>query len=243
MRYWLSTGDGTTYGPYTLEELRQFVEEGRVHEHCHLCLDGSSQWVSASSVIGMTAPAPPSFTGVPPVTPLAHAGQALFLNISLGWFIGMMVASGGIYAAYWIYRNWRFIKERTGDSMWPFWRGIFGVFWIYPLLVRMRDAAKGHERAVGTLSAGALAAGFISCGVLSALMGRSGSPAVFLVSLLLGYVGYGLLIPAQLFVNRLHVAVAPTAPPYPFSGGHVVCVCVGALVWMGVILSLAGTFR
>jgi hypothetical protein len=240
MRYWLSTGDGKTYGPYTLEELGQFVAEGRVHEQCHLCLEGSSQWVPAGSVVSLAAPAPPSFTGFPSAPPPAHDGQALFLNISVGRLIGMMLASGGIYAAYWIYRNWRFVKERTGEGMWPFWRGIFGIFWIHPLLVKVRDASVGHERQVGTLSPGALSAGFIVCVILSAIMGRSNQPAVFLVSLLLGYVGYSMLIPAQVLVNRLHTVVAPTAPPYPFSAGHVVCVCIGALGWIGVILTLAG---
>lgn len=150
----------------------------------------------------------------------------------------MIAVSYGLYAPYWIYRNWRFVKERNREHMWPFWRGIFGIFWIYPLLVQVRDSAKGRERDVGSLSAGALAVGFIVCTVLASLLSLNERPGMAFLATLLGFAGYCFLIPAQIHVNRLHAYLGVAAPPYPFSAGHVVCVILGLILWFMSLVSL-----
>jgi hypothetical protein len=53
MRYWLSNGDGQTYGPYEVEELRTYAAEGRLDGPVQLCAEGWSQWVPASSVVAV----------------------------------------------------------------------------------------------------------------------------------------------------------------------------------------------
>lgn len=67
-RYFLSVGDGKSYGPYTLDELRRFSVEGRVTPSSMLCPEGSNSWMSAQSVLGApSAPLPPA--AFPPVSP------------------------------------------------------------------------------------------------------------------------------------------------------------------------------
>ena len=81
-RYWLSVGDGQTYGPYTVEELRALSSQGRLNGGSMLCEEGAQEWVPASGVLfgsgGMPPPPPPNAspnaspsasTGVPPVQP------------------------------------------------------------------------------------------------------------------------------------------------------------------------------
>ncbi|MEY3142071.1 MAG: hypothetical protein RLY21_564 [Planctomycetota bacterium] len=60
-RYWLSVGDGQTYGPYTVEELRAMSAQGRLNGSSMVCEEGAQQWTPASGVLfgGEGAPPPP----------------------------------------------------------------------------------------------------------------------------------------------------------------------------------------
>lgn len=53
------------------------------------------------------------------------------------WFLS--IVSIGIYDAYWMYRNWKAIKIKTNEEMMPIARGIFVIFWIYPLFLSLRQ--------------------------------------------------------------------------------------------------------
>ena len=88
MRYWLSNGDGKTYGPYEVEELRKYAAEGRLDGTVQLCAEGSSQWVPASSVVAVpnasfSSPAMGG-GGLPPTPPLSPQGtQERWVPVSL----------------------------------------------------------------------------------------------------------------------------------------------------------------
>ncbi len=91
MRYWLSIGDGTSYGPYTLEELRAYASDGRVHADCMLCADGDSAWVAAGTVIaGLSAPPPPA---VDAARTSPHQAFEPVRRIGLFWSIVATVGS------------------------------------------------------------------------------------------------------------------------------------------------------
>jgi len=58
MRYWLSNGDGKTYGPYEIDQLRALAAEGRVPPGSNLCAEGGTAWIPATQVLGvMQSPA------------------------------------------------------------------------------------------------------------------------------------------------------------------------------------------
>ena len=80
MRYWLSVGDGKTYGPFELEQIRQMQAEGRVPPMSQLCAEGRQEWVPASQVLGGGVPPAPTF--VPPAT-ASFAGPGGFTPVSL----------------------------------------------------------------------------------------------------------------------------------------------------------------
>lgn len=76
-RYWLSVGDGQTYGPYTVDELRAFSAQGRVGAAAMVCEEGAQQWGPANPVIfgdGRDATMPPPPPPPPPI-PVASAGS------------------------------------------------------------------------------------------------------------------------------------------------------------------------
>lgn len=53
------------------------------------------------------------------------------------WFLS--IVSLGIYNSYWMYRNWKAIKLKSNEEMMPIARGIFAVFWLYPLFLRLKQ--------------------------------------------------------------------------------------------------------
>ena len=84
MKYWLSNGDGQTYGPYTIDELRGFAAEGRVTNMTQLCQEGTQQWVSATAMLGVgLGGVPPTSPGAVPPVPFQSAASAGWTPVSL----------------------------------------------------------------------------------------------------------------------------------------------------------------
>jgi hypothetical protein len=243
MRFYLSNGDGNTYGPYELSELKSFASQGRIRSECHLCAEGSSQWLPAARVIELPPDAVPqlSMTTHPPTAPSVSSGalgEPLFLSISAGRLILMSIATFGIYRMYWMYRNWRYLKDRQVLECRPFWRALFGVFFVFSLFKLIRAARVPGAREVASFSAGGLATGFIVLCVLERVMSRSDNSGVTVLATLLSFASVLFIVPVQNYVNRLHDEMSPKPEPYPFSTGHIVCVVLGVLVWLLVIAGL-----
>lgn len=93
-RYYLSIGDGTSYGPYTLEELRGYVKEGRVRAGAMLLPEQGGEWKPVGVVlpeIGLP-PVPPTGPGLFASGAMPHAGAvAGARRIRLGWAVAVMV--------------------------------------------------------------------------------------------------------------------------------------------------------
>lgn len=101
-RYWLSIGDGRTYGPYTLAELFRYRAEGRLPPISQLCREGDSQWQPVESVLGFgaapttppTSPPPPP----PPASPVAHDPSAK--SKTAAGVLGILLGALGIHNFY-----------------------------------------------------------------------------------------------------------------------------------------------
>jgi len=50
----------------------------------------------------------------------------------------LSILSCGLFELYWIYRNWRFVKEHEELDVSPFWRGVLGIFYFRPLLEHIK---------------------------------------------------------------------------------------------------------
>ncbi|MDG1942636.1 MAG: tetratricopeptide repeat protein [Halioglobus sp.] len=68
----------------------------------------------------------------------------------------MSVCTFGIYELYWFYKNWVLIKERTGESIMPFWRAFFAPLWAYSCFKKIKASAD-ENRIQESLSIGLLA--------------------------------------------------------------------------------------
>lgn len=86
--------------------------------------------------------------------------ESEFYPVALWKLVFLSLFTLGIYINYWMYRNWKAVKARTGKSMMPFWRGFFAYFWMYPLfLVLKKDSEDTYQenRVVAPWLAGCIA--------------------------------------------------------------------------------------
>lgn len=57
-------------------------------------------------------------------------------------FFWLTLLTIGVYLVYWFYRNWNQIKIRNNEDLWPVPRGIFYIFFIWPLFTDVRETLK-----------------------------------------------------------------------------------------------------
>jgi len=163
--------------------------------------------------------------------------EPLFLHISVTKLILMSVASLGLYEAYWIYKNWKYINEREGLGIHPFWRGWFGIFFCHSLLQRIKENEAAGMLIESSFSV-QLATGWVILTVLSSFIG----PFVFLP----GFLGifpfvmpsYLFLVPVQKYINSVTEKRSPGASFYGWSAGHTVCLVWGLPAWVLIIILL-----
>ncbi len=65
--------------------------------------------------------------------------DACFYPISKFKFMMLSIASLGLYLNYWMYRNWKTIKQEQNSEIMPIARGIFSLFWFYPLFNILKE--------------------------------------------------------------------------------------------------------
>ena len=160
----------------------------------------------------------------------------LFLHIP-GWrLVVLSILSFGTYEAYWIYKNWRYAKERDGLKISPFWRGMFGILFCHGILKRIHQDKEARAAVQPKFSPGALAAGFVVLALAANVVARlpGGIPSVvagFMPSFLF-------LLPVQGYVNAVSRQRQPAAKYYGWSAGHFVCLAFGLAAWALTILLL-----
>ena len=92
-RYWLSIGDGVSYGPFTLAELEQLQRDGRNLARAQVCAEGASEWMPITGILRLLPPqAPPAAPG------FAHDPRAKS-RIAAGLF-GIFLGALGVHNFY-----------------------------------------------------------------------------------------------------------------------------------------------
>ena len=93
----------------------------------------------------------------PPVAPHFFTASPLKLVV-------MSICTFGIYEVYWFYKNWKLIKERTGQKISPFWRAVFSPLWAYSCFKEIKACA-GECKILESLSIGLLAIAYFAISV------------------------------------------------------------------------------
>ena len=95
----------------------------------------------------------------PPVAPHFFTASPLKLIV-------MSICTIGIYEIYWFYKNWKLIKERTGQKIRPFWRAVFSPIWAYSCFKEIKARA-GECKIQESLPIGLLAIAYFTISVTS----------------------------------------------------------------------------
>lgn len=160
----------------------------------------------------------------------------LFLYIPPARLILLSIASMSLYEAYWIYKNWRYIKERDGLNIRPFWRGVFGIFFCHSLLRRIHEDEEARSVQVPTFSAGRLATGWVILMIVAQIVGRAPSIAASIISAFIP--SFLCLVPVQNYINAVNEKRIPGQKFYGWSSGHIVCLVFGIIIWALLLISL-----
>jgi len=173
-------------------------------------------------------------------TPAHSVEQAtpLFLYIPVSRLILMSIISFGVYEMYWIYKNWRYVKERDHLYMHirPFWRGWFGIFYCHSLLRRIHEDEEARAIQVPLFSPNGLATGWVVLIIISNIVGRAPGIAASIIAAFIP--SFLCLVPVQNYVNSVSEQRSPGQPYYRWSSGHVVCLVFGIIIWALLLIGL-----
>jgi transglutaminase-like putative cysteine protease len=64
--------------------------------------------------------------------------ESHFFPVTMVKFLVLSLFTMGSYTAYWMYRNWKAIKQKQQSELMPIARAIFGIFWFYPLFLAFK---------------------------------------------------------------------------------------------------------
>ena len=237
MKQWYYLVGEEQNGPVEEAVLTSLAQAGSLDANTLIWAEGMEEWTRLGDVqglgvtVGATEPIPSTET-------IAPKGP-IFLHIPVTRLVVLSILSAGLYEVYWIYKNWRYLKERDGLEIWPFWRGIFGVFYCHSLLRAIRYDSQANALEKADFSPGWLAAGWIIFTVVYNGLGRLESSFVYLAGMLLFFPSFLFLVPVQQYINRVNAKIQPTPPFYPWSAGHIVCILFGVvLFWLPMLFVL-----
>jgi hypothetical protein len=166
--------------------------------------------------------------------------KPLFLYIPISRLILLSIATFGIYETYWIYKNWRYIKERDGLNIKPFWRGYFGIFFCHSLLRRIYGDKEARTVAVPTFTPTALATVWVILAILISIVYSQIQLLNIATIILLQFIPTFLcFVPVQNYTNSITVKHSLEQRFYGWSSGHIVCLVYGIITWAMTFISLA----
>jgi len=88
--------------------------------------------------------------------------------VSVNIFIILFFLTMGLYGTWWMYKTWRYFKEKDQLEIMPAMRAVFAIFFLYELFVRIQERAHsmGYQQ---KYHSGPLFVGFIISSFLTQL--------------------------------------------------------------------------
>lgn len=166
-----------------------------------------------------------------PATDLAAPAPLPFVSISPRKLLVLTLCTFGVYEVWWLFRQWRQVREATGEDVSPPWRAVFGILFCYSLFKRVEKQSLLHRLPGGT-GPDALAAAYI----VPSLLYRLPDPYW-----LVAFLGVLPLLAVQGSINRLNEHLRPgTAVDARLGAGGRTLAVLGCLVWLLVALAMVG---
>ena len=162
--------------------------------------------------------------------------MTLYHNVSIQKFLLLSIVSFGIYPTYWFYKNWKYIRNKEGRDISPFWRAIFGLFYCYGLFKEIRSDKEMTDVVTPDYNARLYAALYIVLSFLSPIpttvIGHQNSIVVFLFNI----PAFAAFIPVLYYINKVNSKLGGSLSDW--SRGETVCVVFGIISWIFITLSI-----
>jgi hypothetical protein len=171
-----------------------------------------------------------------------NAAQATFYVVSTQKFVTLFIATLGMYALYWMYKNWSLYQKATGEKIWPVMRGLFSIFFVHSLFTHVDRKISAGERSYAW-SPRSQATLFVVLVIIGRILDKAsaknlGSPITDLLSILTIPALIWVMLPAQNAIN-----LAENDPDgmsnSRFTGANYAWMAGGIVLW---ILAFIGIF-
>ncbi len=242
---YLISRNGEQFGPYPRPDVRRYLAEGQLLPTDLAWTEGMPDWVTVSQLA--LAPEPPTIP-VRAVVParvavpvVAAPPKPMFLYIPTARLIVLSMVTAGIFERYWIYRNWRFLKERDHLQIRPFWRALFAIFFVGGLLHAIKNDRKTNQIRHAEFNAGSLAIGWVLLAIASYVLNRSGNVKVNGIGMLIALPSVFFLLPAQKYINAVNEALTPRPDSIGWTVGQLVCLVIGIICWLVLLVGLTAS--
>jgi hypothetical protein len=183
-----------------------------------------------------------SVNPIPETIPQSDYEGPLYLYISVKRLIVMSILSLGMYEAYWIYKNWSYIKKREKLTISPFWRGYFGIFFCHSLLKKIHADPVLNKTESPRFSPSVLATWWVVTSIICRIVNRYSNnlknAGIELLILLITLPSFLFFIPVQKYINNGLESLGYNEKYNLWSKGHIVCLIWGLSFWILIISSL-----
>jgi hypothetical protein len=163
-----------------------------------------------------------------------------FLYIPKSRFIVMCIISLGWFQCFWIYRNWKYLKERDRLAVNAFWRGIFGLFYIHSLFKAIKTDAQANQKVKATFSPDNLVVAWIffsAIGVILIVYPGAGKIEQ-LLGILVFIFTFWFILPVQDYIITLNESLLARPSFCGWSAGQTVCLILGVIGWLQILIGL-----
>jgi hypothetical protein len=165
----------------------------------------------------------------------------LFYYVPVSRLVTMSILSYGAYDLYWMYKNYRYLKERDGLRISAFWRGILGVFFCQDLFKRIAGDRTLYLNRPVKFSPDLLSSFWRALYFLSILTAFRNDPfRTLLVSLISAPLSATCLVPLQNYINDANEQLRSGQAFSPWSIADAICLVGGLFGWGLVVMGAAG---
>lgn len=227
-------------GPFSSDEIQERLITGELAATDLGWHEGMENWTPLKEFLETPPPLPadPASSQRPaPQAEPAEEPEAYFFYIPVSRMLWMGLAAPFFFRVYWMYKNWKYLQRHGNGEIMPFWRAVFAVIWVYPLLLKIQKASR-HRNYTRWAFSEHLAAVFIACAVGANILSRFGNMQS-LIALAVGCTAFLSLFPVQCHINAANKERVPQANYHPWSTGHIICLVLGLFFWVIMTLGLA----
>ncbi|BDD04540.1 hypothetical protein [Aureibacter tunicatorum] len=165
-----------------------------------------------------------------------------FLYISETRFLLMNIVTFGVFERYWIYKNWKCLKQNDGLDIMPFWRGIFGIFFIHTLLDEIAFRRELYEVQKSKFNPRTLATLWVVVQIGLNILGKIENDLLTIFLLFITVISSYILVPVQRYINNVYEEKYPDLEYSSWSKGQVICLIVGVIISLVVLSGLFSGF-